>query len=124
MAQNLKFDPAKRDYVVVNGSPVPSDDVKDAAYIALLIPKNKWLYGTPDQGSYLYTLANQKRTSSVEADFAAYTKDALTIQLVKTGKATEFATRNLDATPTGTSNQIGVVPNETQLSNKLKFVGV
>lgn len=121
MAQNLKMDPAKRDYVVVNGSPVPSDDIQDAAYFALLIPEGKWLYGTPGQGSKLWTLYNAKRTGAIEQNFASYARDAIKRQLIDTGKATDVAVLNRQATPTGTLNDIGVVPNESQISNLISF---
>lgn len=124
MAQNLQMNPTARDYIVVNGSPVPSDRVLEACYYALLIPRNKWLYGAPGQGSLLYTLEGVKRTASIEQEFAAFASDAIQTQVVDTGQATAQAVQNLAATPTGTVNQIGVVPSNTQLSNQLNFVPV
>ena len=84
MAQNLQLDPTKKDYVVVNGSPVPSDRVEEAAYIALAIPQGNWLYGEADQGSLLYTL-RQKRLTTVDLNFASYADEALRRQLVDRG---------------------------------------
>jgi len=124
MAQNLKLNPMKRDYAVVNGSPVPSDRVEEATYYAVQIPQNKWLYGQAGQGSLVYTLQNRKRDASVEKDFAAFAKDAVTKQVVNTGKATAVAVRNLATSPTGTSNEIDVTPSQTPISNQLNFVSV
>lgn len=124
MAQNLQIDPTKKDYVVVNGSPIPTDRILEATYYAILIPKGRWVYGDPDQGSLLYTLQNTKRSGSIEQNFASYTNDAIRNQLIATGKATASEVKNLAATSTGTSNQINVVPNETQLSDQIDFVSV
>jgi phage gp46-like protein len=124
MAQNLQLDSVKRDYVVVNGSPIGSDRVEEAAYYALLIPQGKWLYGDVDQGSLLYTLDKQKRSSSIEQDFAGYAQDAIKRQVIDTGKATASAVKNFETTRFGTSNLINIVPAQTQLSDQLSFVSV
>lgn len=120
MSQNLKFDPTKRDYVLNNGSSV-NGDILDSVYIAIQIPQGQWLYGSPDQGSLLFTLQNKKRTVNIEQQFAAYSKDAINRQLVDTNQATAVGVQNLSATRTGTSNRIGVVPNESNLSDQLNF---
>lgn len=124
MSQNLKMDPVKRDYVLQNGSPVPSDRIEEASYFALQIPLKKWLYGEPGQGSLLYTLAGTKRGGAVEQNFSAYAQEALQTQVIAPGKATQATITNIQATPTGTSNNIAVVPNQSQLSNQLDFQGV
>lgn len=124
MAQNLQIDPVKQDYVIENGSPVPSDRVEEAVYFALQIPQGKWLYGQPGQGSLLFTLANQRRNSGVELNFASYASDAIRRQVINTGQATDAQVKNIQATRTGTSNQIEVKPSNTQLSNQLNFVSV
>lgn len=124
MAQNLQLDPTKRDYITVNGSPIPSDRMEEASYYALLIPQGGWLYGNPGQGSLIYTLEGQKHNSSTEQKFAAYANDAIQRQLISTGKATAVNTHNLQTTPTGTSNQVQVVPAATQLSDQLNFIPV
>lgn len=124
MAQNLKLDPVKRDYVLKNGSPIPSDSVLEASYYALKIPENNWLYGAPRQGSYLYLLEGAKRLPSTEQNFAAYATAAIKSQLIDTGLATDMRVRNLAVSRTGSSNNIDVVPNATQVSNQLNFIGV
>lgn len=124
MAQNLQIDPTKRDYVVVNGSPVPSDRVLEACYYAMLIPRGKWLYGDTGQGSLLFQLQNVKRSASVEQQFAGFTLDAVQSQVIAVGKATQAAVRNLAASRTGSSNELDVVPSNTQLSQQLNFVSV
>lgn len=124
MAQNLQLDPVKRDYVVSKGSPIPSDRVFEACYYALLIPQNNWVYGVPGQGSFLYTMEGTKRLSSVEQNFAAYAQDAIRTQVINRGKATQVGISNIQATPTGTSNKISVVPNQTQLSDQFDFLPV
>lgn len=124
MAQNLQVNPVTRDYVTENGSPVPSDRVFEACYYALLIPQSKWLYGQVGQGSLLYTLQNVKRTSSIEQLFAAFASDAIRRQVVDNGQASSVSVKNLQQTPTGTVNEIDVVPKNTQLSQQFKFVSV
>ena len=124
MAQNLQMDPVARDYVIVNGSPVPSDRVEEASYIALSIPQDQWVHGVSGQGSLLYTLKNVKRNSSIEQQYAAYAMDAINSQVVATGKATAVQVQNISASRTGTSNQIEVIPAATQLSEQLNFVSV
>lgn len=124
MAQNLQLDPVKKDYVVENGSPVPSDRVEEACYYALTIPEGNWLYGVSGQGSLLYTLEQKKRANDVELKFATYSTDAIKRQVVATGKASDVAVRNLAVSPTGTSNQIEVIPAQSQLSNQLNFIPV
>jgi phage gp46-like protein len=124
MAQNLQIDPVTRDYVLQNGSPIPSDRVLEATYFALLIPQNNWLYGQTGQGSLIYTLEGQKRDASVEQSFAAYAKDAVQRQVIDTGKAQAVQVTNLSTSRSGSSNQVSVIPNQTQLSNQLNFVSV
>jgi phage gp46-like protein len=124
MAQNLQIDPVAKDYVVVNGSPIESDRVEEKAYIALQIPQGEYLYGVTGQGSFLYTLANQKRDASVEQEFNALASDAIQKQLVNTGDATAQQVSNIAASRTGSSNQISIVPAQTSLSNQLNFTSV
>lgn len=124
MAQNLQLDPVKKDYIIVNGSPVPSDRVEEASYYALNIPENKWLYGVGGQGSLIYTLQNIKRTSSLEQTFAAYATDAINRQVIAAGKATNVKVVNTGISNTGSTNTIGVVPASIQLSDQLNFVSV
>ena len=124
MAQNLQIDPTIQDYVVVNGSPVPSDRVLESCYYALLIPEGKWLYGAVGQGSQINTLENQKRTGVIDQNFSAYATDAIQRQVINTGKATAVSVANVEATRTGSSNQIQVVPAAAQLSTQLNFVSV
>lgn len=124
MAQNLTMDPLKKDYVVKNGSPVPSDTVLDKAYFALMIPQGKWLYSVPGQGSLLYTLTNRMRDQNLEATFSSMVKDAINTQLVNTGQANDVGTQNTETTPTGSANDINVTPAATTLSSQLNFSGV
>jgi len=121
MAQNIQIDPTKRDYVIVNGSPVPSDRIEDKAYIAIQIPQNQWLYGTPTQGSLIYTLQNKKHSPSIEQRFATYATGAINRQLITPGDATAVNVNNIQVTPTGTLNRIQVVPNTALLSNQFAF---
>jgi phage gp46-like protein len=124
MAQNLQINPQSRDYVTVNGSPVPSDRVEEASYYALTIPEGKWQYGQQGQGSLLFTLANTKRNSSVEQNFAAYADASLKRQVVATGLATGAKTENLQTSRTGTLNQIEVIPSQVQSSSQFSFTSV
>lgn len=124
MAQNLQIDPVTRDYVLENGSPIPSDRVEEASYFALAIPQDKWVHGVPGQGSLLYTLQNAKRSGAIEQQFAAYAMDAINSQVVAVGKATAVKVQNIAASRTGTSNKIEVIPAATQLSEQLNFVSV
>jgi phage gp46-like protein len=121
MSQNLKLDPTKKDYVVVDGLPVASDRIEEQAYFALLIPQGKWLYGAPDQGSLLYTLQNRRKGASVDGDFASFARDAVQRQLIATGLAKDVNVVNAESTREGTSNQVQVVASESQLSQQLKF---
>ena len=124
MSQNLQIDPTKKDYVFVNGSPVASDRIFESAYIALMIPQNKYIYGEADQGSLLYTLEGQKRTSSIEQQFSSYAKAAINKQLIDKGIASKVDVVNLEATKTGTSNQIQVTPSTKQIAGEINFIGV
>lgn len=123
MAQNLKLDPQKKDYIFANGSPIASDSVLEAAYYAIKIPQNKYLYGQEGQGSLLYTLKG-KRDSSIEQQFASYAKAAIDKQLIETGQAKAVSITNIETTRYGTSNEIDIVPSEVQISNELNFVSV
>jgi phage gp46-like protein len=124
MSQNIKFDPLLKDYVFENGSPLPTDNVLEATYYALAIPKNNHLYAEQNQGSLLYKMKNIKKTNSAEQTFAAYAKDAITEQVINTGQASEVSTQNLESTRNGTNNLIQVVPSATQLSEQYEFVSV
>lgn len=124
MSQNLQLNPITRDYVLNQGSPIPSDRVLEACYYALTIPQGRWLYGLPGQGSKIYLLENVKRTSSVEQQFSAYASAAIQAQVINTGQATAVQVKNLATSRTGTSNQINVIPANTQLSNQLNFIPV
>jgi phage gp46-like protein len=124
MAQNLLLHPEKKDYVVVDGSPVPSQRVHESCYFALAIPSGRWLHGVPGQGSLLYRLQGAKRTAQTERLFAAYATDAIRSQVVGTGQAVAASVRNLDSARYGSSNQINVVPKVTNLASQLGFKGV
>jgi len=118
------MNPLKKDYVVVNGSPVPSDSILDKAYFALTIPQGQWLYSVPGQGSLLYTLENRLRDQNLEVTFSSMVKNAIDTQLIQTGQATAVSTQNTEATPTGSANNIYVTPAATTLSGQLNFSGV
>ena len=122
MSQNLILDPVKRDYVFTNGSPTSTSRVEEASYYALKVPLGKWLYN-PAQGSLLYTLVN-KRFSSVEQSFASLSNEAITRQVVDPGLASNVGTQNINATSTGTSNQIEVIPAANQVSSQFTFTSV
>ena len=124
MAQNLLFDPVKKDYVFTNGSPTPTDRILEKTYYALMIPQGKYLYEENRQGSLLHTLEGIKRTSDIEQQFSSYSKEAIDRQLIQTGQATEVEVENLEATKTGTSNSISVTPSAVQLSTEFDFVSV
>lgn len=125
MAQNLKIDPAKRDYELTpTGASIPSDRAEEASYFALTIPQNRWLYGDPNQGSQLHTLNNVKRTASIEQQISGFATDALERQVIATGKVAAVQVTNVEATRTGTANKIEVIPQETQASNQFNFVTV
>ena len=125
MAQNLRLDPTKKDYVLTaNGTSVPSDRVEESVYFALTIPQNRWLYGDPNQGSQLYSLNNVKRTNSIEQQISGFANDAIDRQVISTGKASAARVTNTEATRTGTANKIEVIASETQASNQFNFVTV
>lgn len=124
MAQNLQIDPKKKDYVVVNGSPVPSDRIFEACYYPLLIPRGKWIHGQPGQGSLLYTLQQAKRTSSVDQQMAVLSQDAINTQVIATQKGTSVGVQNNATNATGSANTIAVIPAASQLSQQLDFVSV
>lgn len=124
MSQNLRLDPLKKDYVLQNGSPVPTDEVQEAAYYALMIPRDHWMYGESGQGSELYKFKNAKRISSTEKLFADRVIDALYTQLVSPGIASFVDVKNLDSNRNGTSNEIDIVPNEQNIATALGFKGV
>lgn len=121
MAQNLQIDPTKRDYVFVNGSPVPSDRVFEQAYFALMIPQDNWLYGIPGQGSKLYTLEGTKRSDQIEQLFGSFSKDAINRQLVANGLAQGVGVKNLATSRTGTSNQVEVIPSAVPVPTQFNF---
>ena len=122
--QFLMIDPVTRDYVFRNGSPIPTDDIRVRAYIALTIPRGAWIYGQSDQGSLLYKLDNAKRSNIIEQQFAGYAKDAIQQSLISQGYATDVGVNNIAAGPTGTSNQVAIVPTATPVQSSLNFVSV
>ncbi len=124
MAQNIQMDPIAKDYIFQNGSPVPSNRIYEAAYFALAIPQLAWLYGQTDQGSLLYKLQNKIRNGSVEQNFASYVNAAIQAQLIATGQASAVTTTNLQATRTGTSNQIAVTPTAQPVQSQFTFTSV
>ena len=124
MAQNLQMDPVARDYVLLNGSPIPSDRVEESGYFALAIPQDKWVHGVAGQGSLLYSLQNVKRSGAIEQQYAAYALDAINSQVVSTGKAKAVQVQNIAASRTGSSNKIEIIPASTQLSAQLNFISV
>lgn len=122
MGQNWQIDPVTRDYVLVNGSPAPTDAVEDSAYFILKIPMGNWAYAEDDkQGSELWRFVRAPRTRNTEKLFASRVLSSLNSQMVATGKAREVRVSNIEATRDGTSNQIEIEPNTSQLSAQLKF---
>jgi phage gp46-like protein len=121
MGQNWQINPITRDYILNQGSSVLTDDVQDAAYYILTIPRGQWMYGDEGQGSELYLFNNTKRTSSTEQLFAARVLDALNGQLVVSGKAQSVSVVNTESTRQGTANEIDIVPSQSQLSSQLNF---
>lgn len=124
MPQFLTMNPVTKDYVVTNGSPTETDDIRQRAYMALSIPRNNWLYGLTNQGSLLYRLAQAKRTAQIEQQFASYAEDAIQQSLINTGYATAVGVSNIATSPNGTSNQVNVVPTTTPIQSNLSFVSV
>lgn len=124
MAQNLQIDPVKRDYVFVNGSPVPSDRPLEACYIALTVQRNRWLYGAPGQGSLLWTLQNEKRSSHIEQQFSSLATQAIDANVIQEGKASAVQVKNIQTTRTGTLNEIDVIPSQQKISQQINFVSV
>jgi len=124
MPQFLQMDPVAQDYVVVNGSPVETDDITQRVYMDVSIPKAAWLYGQTAQGSLLYTLEKAKRTALIEQQFASYVEDAVNQQSIANGYATKVGVNNIATSRTGTSNQIQVVPTTVPVSSTLSFVSV
>jgi hypothetical protein len=124
MAQNLQLDPTKKDYVVVAGSPVPTNRVFEATYFAVMIPQGKWLYGVPGQGSDVNTLQGIKRAGGIEQLFAAYSRDAVQRQVVNNGLAQSVGIRNLSTSRTGSSNQIEVIPSAVPVATQFNFTPV
>lgn len=124
MSQNLAMNPQAKDYVVKNGSPVPSDAIEDKAYFAITIPQGKWQYGEAGQGSLVYTLQNKLRTSSIEQTYASMVNNAIEKQLIDTGQATDVQTTNTQSTSTGTLNNTQVTPSAIPISGSLGFSGV
>lgn len=121
MAQNLELDPTKRDYVVVAGSPVPTDRVFEKAYFALAIPRLQWLYGDARLGSDLYLFQNTKRVPETDQLFAARATQAIQTQLVDTGEVVDVVVTNIASSRSGSSNNISMRPNQKSLSTRLAF---
>lgn len=114
--QNWMTDPTKRDYVLSGGTFVPTDRPFEKAYYILTIPRGRWLYGQPGQGSELFRFLNAKRTSNTEQLFASRVDDALRTQMVETGDAISTTTTNLESSRYGTSNNTNiVVPNRPRV---------
>jgi phage gp46-like protein len=124
MPQFLQMNPVTRDYVVRNGSPIETDDIRQRGYMALTIPKNNWLYGQTSQGSLLYRLNQVKRTALIEQQFSSYVQDAVQQNLITPGYATAVGVKNIATSPTGTSNQVSVVPTTTPIQSNFNFVSV
>jgi len=121
MGQNWKFDPMKRDYVIEGGSPQPTDEIEEVTYFVLTIPRGQWIYGAPGQGSELYKFQGAKRLTNTEQLFAARVREAVENQIIAAGKAQAVAIKNIASSRYGTSNQIEVIPLNTQISSQLKF---
>jgi phage gp46-like protein len=121
MGQNWKFDPVKRDYVLLNGAPVPTDEIEEVTYFVLMIPRGQWLYGAAGQGSELYQFQNAKRLPNTEQLFAARVNEAVQNQIIAAGKAQAVAVSNLASSRSGASNQISITPLSTQISTQLNF---
>lgn len=124
MAQFLQMDPVKRDYVVPNGSPIPSDRIEERAFFALAIPRLNYIYGSEHDGSDLYLFENAKKIPETDRLYATRATQALNDQLVARGDATAVQVRNLSSTRTGTSNQIDIQPNQKSISTALSFTPV
>lgn len=120
MAQNLKLDPAKRDYIVIAGSPVPTNRVFEKAYFALAIPRLKYLYGT-GEGSDLNLFQNTKRVPETDQLYAARARQAIEGQLVASGEVASVEVTNIATSRQGTSNNIVLQPNQQSLSTQLAF---
>lgn len=115
------MDPVKRDYVVVNGSPVASDRIYERAYFALAIPRLNWLYGSVHDGSDLYLFQNSKRVPETDRLYATRATQALNDQVVARGDATQVQVSNIASSRSGTSNEIDIQPNQKSISSVLSF---
>ena len=124
MPQFLMLDPIARDYIFQNGSPMPTDDISLRGYFDISIPKNNWLYGRPNQGSLLYTLANKKRTAVIEKLFSSYVEDAITQQSIAQGYAAKVTITNSATTSTATNNEIQIIPTTVPVTSQFDFVSV
>lgn len=125
MAQNSKLDPVLKDYVVVNGSPVTSDDIYEPAYYALAIPRNQWQNAEDsNEGSDLYEFQNAKRLNDTEQLFAARANKAIQDQLIATGRAVQVETTNISSSPSGTSNNIAIQPSQQNISSQFAFTPI
>lgn len=122
--QNWQLDPTKRDYIIQGGSFVPTDRVFEKAYFILTIPRTRWLYGQPGQGSELYRFQNAKRTNDIEQLYASRVDDALRTQLVVTGDAISTSTTNITSSRTGTSNNTDIVVPDKPRVPQLGFSSV
>ena len=124
MDQNLVLDPVKKDYVLKNGSPVASDRVYESSYYALLIPRGRWIYGGANQGSLLHTLYGAKRSGSIEQLFSSFTDEAIKSQLIDTNLASKTKTSNIEASRSGSSNNISVAQVSSPTVEQFSFIGV
>jgi phage gp46-like protein len=120
--QNWMVNPMTRDYVLNQGSPVPTDRIYEKAFFMLLIPQNQWLYADDQQGSKVNQLANAKRGSNVEQLFSTYVDDAIQTQLIDTGQATDVNTTNIEVSRNGTSNEIDIVPVDQPTTGQAQFI--
>lgn len=122
--QNWTFDPVKRDYVLEQGTFVPTDRVFEKSYFILALPRTRWLYGTATQGSFLWRLKNAKRLASTEQTFSTEVNNALRLQLVAPGQALRANTSNVASSRQGTSNNINITTQEKPKTSGLSFAPI
>lgn len=65
MSESWNINPATGDYIIENGSPVPTESLKIPAYIRLKVKRGTWMYA-PDSsyGSDLYLIKKRRTTQS------------------------------------------------------------
>lgn len=97
-----KINPTTGDYLIVNGAPVPSDDLIYPAYYRIRIPRLQWMYAPDNKyGSDLNTI--QKNTGNAAI---AMINNALQ-PMVDDGRALGVDTE-FNATQPSSRNEIAV----------------